>query len=168
MRYTSAFISIIVALSTVAVAADPKKPDFSGTWELDTEKSEGVPPGMKQTMSVKQSGDRVDVETKVSGPQGERTINDLYSLDAKPTEFTPAIISGPKPKKGTRTSKWSTEGNGFDATEEATVESDEGGTDTLKGKRTWRLSADGKLLTVEMHLEGGPGPMKSTRVFVKK
>ena len=136
MRYQIALISIAAALSTIVVsAAEPTKSDFSGEWELDVEKSEGLPPGMKQTMVVKQSGDHLDVEMKVSGPQGDRTVSDRYTLNGEETEFTPAIVGGGTPKKG---------------------------------KRTWRLSQDGKVLTIEMEIEGGPGPMKSKRVFVKK
>ena len=169
MRYQIALISIAAALSTiVANAAEPTKSDFSGEWELDVEKSEGLPPGMKQTMVVKQSGDHLDVEMKVSGPQGDRTVSDRYTLNGEETEFTPAIVGGGTPKKGKRVTKRATDGAGLDMTEEATVENDQGGTDTLKGKRTWRLSQDGKVLTIEMEIEGGPGPMKSKRVFVKK
>ena len=168
MKYTPpALISILAVLSTLTIAAAESKPDFSGQWELDTERSEGLPPGTKQSMTVKQSGDRLDVEVKVSGPQGDRTVSDVYLVNGTEAEFTPAIIGGGTPKNGKRTSTWATEGRGFDAAEEAVVEGD-GGTDTFKGKRTWRLSEDGKLLTIDMHIEGGGGPMKAKRIFVKK
>ena len=168
MCYRTALTRIIVALSTLAiVAAASTKPDFSGEWELDPERSEGLPPGTKQHMTVKQSGDRLEVEVKVSGPQGDRTVSDIYMVNGTETDFTPAIIGGGKPKDGKRTSTWAADAKGFDATEQATVEGD-GGTDTFKAKRTWRLSEDGKLLTIDMDIEGGGGPMKAKRVFVKK
>lgn len=168
MRYLTALTSILITLSTLAItAAESPRPDFSGEWELDAERSEGLPPGTKQSMTVKQSGDRLDVEIKVSGPQGDRTVSDVYLVNGSESEFTPAIIGGGKPKEGKRTSTWATNENGFDATEEAIVEGEQG-TDTFKAKRTWRLSEDGKLLTIDMDIEGGGGPMKAKRVFVKQ
>ena len=168
MRNTISLTSILLALSIlVAPAAAPVRPDFSGRWELDAAKSEGLPPDMKQSMTVKQTGDRIEVETKISGPQGDRTINDTYTLDGKPAEFTPAVLGGGgKAKKGTRTATWSADGSGMDAIEEAEVETPEG-VDTIKGKRTWRLSEGGKVLTIEIDLAGERGPMKGKRVYRK-
>jgi hypothetical protein len=40
-------------------AAAAQKADFSGIWTLDKSRSEGLPPGMDQTMTVRQAGDRV-------------------------------------------------------------------------------------------------------------
>ena len=168
MRYQTILTSIALLLSTLVItAAQSDKPDFSGQWQLDPERSEGLPPGTTQLMTVKQSGDRLEVEIKVTGPQGDRTVSDVYVVNGNEAEFTPAIVGGGTPKNGKRTSTWAADARGFDSVEEATVEGD-GGTDTLKGTRTWRLSEDGKLLTIDMHIEGGGGPMKAKRVFVKK
>ena len=169
MRYTICLTSFLLALSIlIAPAAAPARPDFSGRWELDAAKSEGQPPEMKQSMTVKQTGDRVEVETKISGPEGDRTVNDTYALDGKTAEFTPALLGGGgKAKKGTRSATWSADGSGMDITEEAEVENSEG-TDTIKGKRTWRLSEGGKVLTIEIDLAGQRGAMKSKRVYRKQ
>ena len=165
MKYPISFTSILVALSLLtALAADPARPDFSGRWELDTAKSDGLPPGMKQSLTVKQTGDRLEVETKIAGAQ-DRTVNDTYTLDGKPAEFTPAILGGGKAKKGTRTASWSTDGKGIDIVEDAEVETADGAADEIKGKRTWRLSPDGKVLTIEIDLTGNSGPIKSKRLF---
>ena len=166
-KTATAFVIALLSLSQFASAAEKGKPDFTGTWELDAAKSEGIPEGMKQMMTVKQAGDRVEVETKTSGPQGDRTSADLYVLDGKEAEFKPAMIAGGTAKPGKRVSAWAKDGAGFDAQEEATIEGPQG-EDTLKGKRTWRLSPDGKLLTVDMDLMGGGGPIKSKRVFSRK
>lgn len=169
MRYTISLTSFLLALSIlIAPAAAPARPDFSGRWELDSAKSEGLPPDMKQSMTVKQTGDRIEVETKISGPEGDRTVNDTYTLDGKPAEFTPAVIAGGgKAKKGTRSASWSADGSGMDISEEAEVENSEG-TDTIKGKRIWRLSQGGKVLTIEIDLAGEKGAIKSKRVYKKQ
>ena len=168
MRYTLSLTSILLALSILtAPAADSARPDFSGVWELDAAKSEGLPPDVKQTMTVKQTADRLEVDLKVIGPQGDRTVTDTYTLDGKPGEFTPAMLGGGTAKKGKRTATWSADKSGMDVAEEADVETPEG-TDTIKGKRTWRLSENGKVLTVEIDLAGKNGPLKGKRVFRKQ
>jgi hypothetical protein len=168
MRYTIPLTNILLALSILNVpAADPARPDFSGRWELDAAQSEGVPPDTKQTMTVKQTGDRLEVETKITGPEQNRTVNDTFTLDGKPAEFTPAMLAGGTAKNGIRTASWSADGQGMDVLEQADVETPQGA-DTLKGKRTWRLSEDGKVLTIEIDLAGEKGPIKGKRVYQKQ
>lgn len=143
-----------------------EKVDLSGAWALDKARSEGLPPGMDQTLTIKQTGDRVDVEAKISGPRGEQTVTDSYVVDGKEKEFAPTLVGGGK-GKGKRTSTWTADGDGFDAAEEATINGPEG-EETVRAKRRWRLSADGKTLTIEMSFEGPGGAVNSKRVFTKK
>lgn len=157
-----------LALSIGIVAA---KANFSGIWTLDKDKSEGLPPGMTETMTVAQNGDRLEVERKLKSPQGEeRTIKDVFVLDGKETDFSPPLMGGggATVKKAKRTSKWAADGNGFDSTEEAVLNAPDGGEDTIKVTRRWSLSADGKTLTVEGDMQGPNGAVKTKRVFVKK
>jgi hypothetical protein len=168
MRITISLASLLFALSILtAPAADPARPDFSGRWELDGAKSEGVPPDTKQSMTVKQIGDRLEVVTKITGPQQDRTVNDTFTLDGKPAEFTPAMLAGGKAKNGIRTATWSADGKGMDVLEQADVETPQGA-DKIKGKRIWRLSEGGKVLTIEIDLAGEKGPIKGKRVYQKQ
>ena len=156
---------LMFTLSGFAIGA-AEKVDLSGVWALDKTRSEGLPPDMEQTLTIKQAGERVDVEAKISGRRGEQTVNDSYVLDGKEKDFTPALVGGGT-GKGKRTSAWTAEGNGFDSNEEATIDGPEGA-ETVKAKRRWRLSADGKTLTIEMSFEGQNGVVNSKRVFTKK
>lgn len=165
MRIRVLSVVLVFAFCGLAAGASAKA-DFSGTWALDKARSEGLPPDMDQTLTIKQTGDRVDVEAKISGGRGEQTVNDSYVLDGKEQDFTPALIGGGK-GKGKRTSAWTADGDGFDAAEEATLEGPEGA-ETVKAKRRWRVSPDGKTLTIEMTFEGANGPVNSKRVFTKK
>lgn len=165
MKIKVLVLAIVLTFAFAGTAAAAKA-DFTGTWALDKTKSEGLPPDMDQTLTIKQTGDRVDVEAKISGGQGEQTVSDSYVLDGQAKDFTPALVGGGK-GKGKRTSKWTAEGDGFDATEEATLEGPEG-PETVKAARRWRLSPDGKTLTIEMSFEGPGGAFKSKRVFTKK
>lgn len=167
MPYQSRFVSLFILLAAFASAQAEPHPDFSGEWQLVPEKSSGLPSGMTQVMTVKQAGERIDVQVKLGGSGNERTVSDAYIVNGKEADFTPAVMEGGTPKGGKRVSSWQTGGAGFDVTEEATIESLEG-TDVVRGKRTWRLSADGRELTIEIDLQGDQGEIKSKRVFVKK
>ena len=157
---------MVFAFGVGTVAAQS---DLSGVWTLDAGKSLNVPPGLIQTMTVTQNGDRVEVETKSKAREGqERVGKDAYVLDGKETDFTAPVPPGAA-KKAKRVSKWTDDGNGFDVTEEAVVNAPDGGGEaTIRAKRRWRLSADGKTLIIEMDVENPNGTSKSRRVFVKK
>lgn len=146
------------------------KVDFTGEWQLDKERSEGLPPGTSQLMTVKQQANRLDVQFRVSGgPDGERTLDDTYVVNGEAADFKPPLMGGGGTvKSAKRTSKWATEGKGFDAAEQAEVDGPEG-VATIKATRTWRLSEDGKTLTIEMAVDMPDGNSnKSKRVFVNK
>lgn len=160
-------LAIVLTLALPGLAAGAAaNVDLSGTWALDKARSEGLPPDMDQTLTIKQTGDRVDVEVKVSGARGEQTVSDSYVLDGKEQDFAPALVGGGT-GKGKRTSKWTAGGDGFDAAEEAKVNGPEG-EETVKATRRWRLSPDGKTLTIEMSFAGPNGAVNSKRVFTKK
>ena len=157
----------IIAVTVFAFGAGTvdAKGDLSGVWTLDAGKSAGVPPGLIQTMTVTQNGDRVEVETKSKVGEGqERVGKDAYVLDGKETDFT----MGRGAKKAKRTIKWTDDGSGFDVTEESVLNAPDGGEVKVRSTRRWRLSADGKTLTIEMEVEHSRrGTSKSRRVFVK-
>jgi predicted ribonuclease toxin of YeeF-YezG toxin-antitoxin module len=156
----------LVALSLVVAAAAAAKADFSGKWVMDKAKSEGVPPTMEQTMTVTQTGDKIELETKVVAPQGERVIKDSYTADGKEIEFTPQGPQGAM-GKGKRTAKWSADGAALEVSETATLDGPNG-PDEVSATRKWSLSADGKTLTIEMAFSGEQGVQKTKRVFVKQ
>ena len=163
MKLSTLAGSVVAAiLITVTSLAATPKVDLNGTWALDKDRSEGVPPGMDQTMTVNHTGNQVDVEMKVTGNQGERVVKDQFILDGKETDFTPAPQS-----KGKRTSKWTADGKGFDVTETATIDRGKG-PEEFKVTRHWQLSDDDKTLTIEMTFNEPSGPGKSKRIFVKK
>src|SRR5260370_8224181 len=92
--YTTLFRSLaafIISFSTnTALSPAPPKVDFSGTWSLDKAASENLPPQiLDQTLIIKQTGDRIDVQAKITTDQGEETIPDTIIVDAKQTHFTP-------------------------------------------------------------------------------
>jgi hypothetical protein len=155
----------LVALSLV-VAAAAAKVDFTGKWVMDKAKSEGVPPNVEQTMTVTQTGDKIELETKIVTPNGERVIKDTYTVDGKETDFTPQGPQGAM-GKGKRTSKWSADGAALEVSETATLNGPNG-SDEISATRKWSLAADGKTLTIELAFSGEQGMQKTKRVFVKQ
>ncbi|MDQ1591820.1 MAG: hypothetical protein QOG71_2447 [Pyrinomonadaceae bacterium] len=156
------FAASLVALSLV-VASAAAKPDFSGKWVMDKAKSEGLPPNMDQAMTVTQTGDKIELETKITTPNGERVIKDSYTADGKETDFTPQGPQGAM-GKGKRTTKWSADGAALEVSETATLD----GAGEVSATRKWSLAADGKTLTVELNFSGEQGMQKTKRVFVKQ
>ena len=61
-------VAAAILITVTSLAATPKV-DFNGTWALDKDRSEGVPAGMDQTMTVNHTGNQVDVEMKVTSNQ---------------------------------------------------------------------------------------------------
>jgi hypothetical protein len=164
MTSTGLTIALVGALTIVPTTA--AQTDFTGTWVLDTSRGEGLPDGVEQTMTVKQSGDLIEVESHVKTPMGEQQIADVFVLDGKETDFHPAFnvqVSA----TGKRTSRWTEDRNGFEATEQATVQGPMGEM-TITAERRWTLAPDGDTLTVELASSSPQGDMRSTRVFTRQ
>ena len=161
-------LSVCLALALFVIsAAAAAKVDFSGTWTLDKSRSEGLPEALKdQVITVTQTGDRINIESKITMEQGEQNVSDVYTLDGKPADFTskgPGGIEG----KGKRTAKWRADGNSIEVTEAITYDTPQGPV-AVDITRTWALSADGKALTIDMNISSPMGAQQIKRVLVKK
>jgi hypothetical protein len=87
--------ALVVALAVSGYAQ--KKPDFSGTWTVDTEKSDPAPeggpgggrsgrgPGMMGPLTIKQAADSLSIESQ--GRQGTPQTR-TYKLDGSEQEIT--------------------------------------------------------------------------------
>jgi hypothetical protein len=170
---------LTAVLSLAAFAATGDNPNFSGTWNLDKAKSQGLDPRMQGADSVQcvitQDDKNISIEWKVTGgqppagggpgggagggggrgPAGPQT----YTLDGK--EATAEAMGGTNTTKATWSGKTlelssvragSFNGNDFKFTS----------VDKLT------LSDDGKTLTVNRHRESQRGTTDSTLVFNKQ
>lgn len=150
----------------VQIAAALAKPDFSGTWVMDKNRSFSNPAGLEQTLIVVHTGDQIKLESKlVTTRGGEQTVNESYTLDGKETEFTP---SGAQPgAKGKRKASWLPEGRGIVIEDNVTSDTPKGPVTSLV-TRKWTLSADGSTLTVDYYFDDQRGSFEAKRVFVRK
>ncbi|MFL6229617.1 MAG: hypothetical protein ACJ741_12655 [Pyrinomonadaceae bacterium] len=184
-KFAAAGVALAAFVLVAAVAAAAAKPNFAGTWVLDASKSEGggAPGGgaggggggggmgggggaTSETMTVKQDGDKIDVERKITTPRGDRTQSDTYAADGKEGEFTMQMRQNPV--KGKRTAKWSADGSTLEVSDKADIQTPDGNTMTMQTSSKWTLSGDGKTLTVEQTRTTPNGEQKSKRVYNKQ
>lgn len=145
-------------LAGITALAD-SKPDFSGDWKLNKEKSDFGPIPVPDSLTHKI--DHKDPDLKVTthqtgGPQGDATYEAKYTTDGKEclNQFGDQLKSK---------SKLTWDG----AALLVNTDLDFGGTQlTIKGK--WTLSEDGKVMTQTAHIESPQGAIDTTYVFDKQ
>jgi hypothetical protein len=151
------------------MGANPK-PDFSGVWVMDRDRSLGQPANVKQSMTVTQAEDQITVETKLNLPDSERIVKDVYVLDGKEYDFTPPLpLTAPPntpPAKGKRTVNWLSNGAGILVTEAITNETPKGPA-TTQIMRKWTFTGDGEL-TITNFVDTPTVSYESKRIFLKK
>jgi len=153
----------ILILSLLVVAA--QKPNFSGSWAMDRDRSFGMPGNMQQTMTVSHTADQIELETKLIQPDNERSVKDSYVLDGKERDFTPQSAPGQPVPKGKRTANWMPNGNGILVNEVTTTETDKGPV-TSQLTRKWTLS-NGELV-IDMYIDSAGMSYETKRIFTKK
>jgi hypothetical protein len=163
MKFKMSCLLILLWISLSATAA--AKPDFSGTWVLDKDRSFSNPAGLEQTMTVVQTGDQIKVESKVKTQQGEQTINEAFSLDGKEGDFTPPAAQ--PGATGKRKASWLADAKHIIVEDVVTSDSPKGPV-TRRVTRKWSLSPDGATLTVDYFFDDQRGSFEAKRVFVKK
>jgi hypothetical protein len=164
MRSKAAIAVFLGLIGVLEIAFSAEKPDFSGNWALDKERSFSNPPGFDQTMKVTQTGDVVKLDGKQTTAKGDTAVSEAYTLDGKEVDFTPA--GGAPGAKGKRKSFWLADGRSFVVNDTITTESPAGPV-TQQVIRKWRLSSDGSLV-IDYYFDGPRGQGESKRVFVRK
>jgi hypothetical protein len=161
-------IGILGLLLACSATVSAQKLDFSGSWAMDRARSFGLPGNMNQTMTVTQSGDEIQVETKLIQPNNERTVKDSYVLDGKERDFSPPVPpnapANAPPPKGKRTAYWMPGNKGILVDDVVTSETPNGPTVT-KTTRKWTLS-NGELV-IDMYVDNPNVSYEAKRVFKK-
>ncbi|MCL4703755.1 hypothetical protein KJ068_01265 [bacterium] len=164
MKFRITFLCVTMLLNVFSLAVD--KPNFSDTWVLDKDKSFSNPAGLEQTMTITHENDRIKLTCKQKTTRGgEVDLNESYTLDGKPSDFTPP---NPPNAKGKRKASWLPNNKGILIEDEITSTSPEGQEVTQQITRKWQLSPDGSTLTIDYYFDGPRGSFESKRVFVRK
>ncbi len=155
---SSLFVILLVSCGFCLASA---KPDFSGTWKLEKDKSFSNPPGLEQTLVITQKGDQVTLDTDLKTTRGgAQKMTEVYSLDGKEMDFAPAQ---PPNAKGKRKASWLPNGQGIVIEDVVTVD----GKVISQTTRKWTLSADGKTMTVDYFIDVQQAAYEAKRVFTR-
>lgn len=133
------------------------KPNFTGDWKLNADKSNfgPIPPPTSMTLNIEHSDPNLKILTKQSGAQGDMEYEAKYTTDGKESVN----------KFGEAEAKSVVNWDG-DALVNDTKLSFNGNEITIKSK--WTLSEDGKTLTNNAHLVSPQGELDMTQVFEKQ
>lgn len=156
-------MSTIMTVAIIALAAT--KPNFSGTWTMDRARSYGLPGNMNQILTITQTDEKIEVETKLIQPGNERTVKDTYNLDGKEYDFTPQAPPNQTPPKGKRTVTWLPADKGIMVTDVTTAETPKGPV-TTQVMRKWTFSSTGELV-IDMFIDGPNGSFEAKRIYTK-
>ena len=157
-------VATIIGLTAVALAAT--KPNFSGTWTMDRARSFGLPGNMTQILTITQTDDKIELETKLIQPGNERSMKDTYNLDGKEHEFTPQAPPNQTPPKGKRTVSWMPGDKGLMVTEVTVAETPKGPV-TSQVVRKWTITSQGELV-IDMYIDNPNGSFEAKRIFTKQ
>jgi hypothetical protein len=157
----------VLLLATIAVVILPfvghaqSKPDFSGTWTLDTAKSDPAPQGRgggggggAATLTIKQTGAELSVMSE--GRQGPQTLT--YKLDGSESTNQMMGRGGATPVKST--AKWDASSLVIETTREFNGMS-------ITTKEVRRLDNGGKDMIVETTTQTPNGEQKRKTVYTK-
>src|SRR5579872_5664029 len=155
--------SLIPLIAAAAVfllsgaSATAAEPNLSGEWKLNLTKSDygKFPTPISVTRKIIHNDPKLVLSTTQTGPQGDVTSKLTYTTDGK--ESVNEVAGGQS--KGT--AQWI---GGMLIIES----SREFHGATLKQKEIWRLSSDGKVLTIDSHVSIPNGEFDVKQVFDKQ
>jgi len=158
----------LVCILVMGAWAAAAPANFSGTWELDKAKSEGLAPQMADvniTMVVTQDDKQITSETKYTGGAQERPSQKAtYMLDGSETT---AEVGGRMPGKATLKAKWMMDGKVLELNTVRNVTFQDNPV-TITQKEHWELADDGKVLKIHRTTESPRGTQESKLTFNKK
>jgi hypothetical protein len=154
-RTSAALIIAAIACLCALTASAQTKPDFSGAWKLNKEKSKFAGSGGPDAILIKidHKEPALTEEWSISTPEGERSFHAKYTTDGKETE---QVVMG-------RTAKTSAKWEGAALVIEFNT------ADNGFFKRKITLSADGKTMTkIVTQSKGGGDQIEEIAVFEKQ
>ncbi len=147
----------LVLLLAVFVLPAADKPDFSGEWRMNAEKSNfgPLPAPASIVRQIEHAGPRLRVVTTQAGPKGEVRSEFNYAVDGK--EHVNRSPSG----EVRSVLRW--DGDVLEVTSNR-----QAGGATIRTLDRWTLSSDGRTLTTRMLLSAPQGEAEITVVFDKR
>lgn len=146
---------VIAITANMAVAGD--KPDFSGTWKIDLNKSVfgPAPPPTSMTLIIDHRDPDISLHQSSTGPEGDRNVIAKYSTAGK--ETVNDFMGTPVKSKA----HWDGKTLVIDSS------LDSGGAE-VKLTQKWILSDGGKTLTDVLSSSSAQGDLEITFVLIKQ
>jgi hypothetical protein len=141
-----------------ATASNAAKPNLSGTWVLDSSKSEfgPMPPPSSRTDTIEQNGSSIKIAVSQTNEMGDMSYTMNLTGDGK-TVATWQIFGN----DAKSTAHW--EGNTLVVHTQATIQDN-----PIEVTSHYQLAPDGNGLTVQGHMSGPMGEGDTKLVFTKK
>ncbi len=160
---SAAFVLLCLVLLVAAAArAQDATPNFTGKWSIDIAKSDfgPVPPPESVVHVIDHKEPNIKVVTTQKGSQGETTNERMLTTDGK-ENVNKVRMGGPDPQEVKSTSKW----NGKTLATAFTIDIQGNAVDI---NDSWKLSDDGKVLTIVRAFKSSQGEFAATTVFNKQ
>lgn len=152
----------VILLTTAPAWAQDATPNFTGKWSLDIAKSDfgPMPPPESVVHVVDHKEPNLKIVTTQKGPQGEVTNERLLTTDGK-ENVNKMRMGGPDAQEVKSTSKWN--GKALATAFRLEIQGN-----ALDVNDSWKLSDDGKVLTVVREFKSPQGDFVTTTVFNKQ
>jgi len=150
------FVVCVCLLACCLASAAADKPDFSGNWKLNVEKSDfgPMPKPEKADYVISHKDPAMNVKQTAVTQMGEMTSDVKILTDG--TEFTNTLRG--QEVKGT--AKW--DGNILVVTQKLEIQGN-----TITFVQKWNLSEDGKSITQDVEISTPQGPITTKTVLDK-
>jgi hypothetical protein len=148
---------LVMAVLLLAVAPALAKPDFSGEWKMNAEKSDfgPMPPPEKMVQKVDHKDPKLAVVSSQTGAQGELTLDQKYTTDGKES------LNKFRDNDLKTVVTW--DGDSLVFNSKVNFNGNDVGIDDK-----WALSEDGKVLTVTRHVTAPQGEFDAKIVLDKQ
>src|SRR5262249_48383985 len=150
-------LSLLILAFSLAAFSQEGRPNFSGNWELQIDKSDfgPLPAPQSQTMAVDHKDPKIKLSVMAKTPQGDRSSERLLTTDGQENTNQ---VGGSEWKSNTRwAEKLLVSDNSFEF---------QGG--KVKMSEKWGLSEDGKTLTMNRAFKSDLGEAEQKLVYARK
>jgi hypothetical protein len=157
MKKALLIVAVMLVAAAVACSAQEAKPDFSGKWVLNVEKSEfaPLPPPESGSRVIDHKDPKMKITETNKGQRGERTTEREITTDGQENKNT--FPNGEYVSK----SHW----NGSKLVTEGRLQLQD---NEIGIKETTELSKDGKTLTLKRQLSSPQGEAVQKLVYIKQ
>ena len=153
-------LAAVVAAAAFAAPAD-SKPDYSGEWKLNIEKSNFGPmpgPDSEVLTIVHKDPSVTEHQARVGGPMGDATVDFKFTTDGNESSNTIKTPNGDIEMKTTMA--W--DGDSLTSTSKLDIQGME-----INVTSKWELSTDGKVLTMNSKIGTPQGDFETSQVYDK-